>query len=184
MVGKLKISLIVAPLALVLVVVAYVYSLWTIERKKADDLPTEAVAMMMRDIIRFHEKRGGFPSDLRSLEGVVWKPKERAFSVNNRGFYHRNYYYFYTRVSDHLFTLWAIPTGSSREEGATWFLAVSPNVCKRWKGAALPLDQIDQIEPSPTIKKLGVFGLIEQPAVDLKNQQAATGLFTKNQNYK
>lgn len=178
--NKLKISLIVAPLALVLVVVAYVYSLWAVERKKADDLPIEAVAMMMRDIVRFHEKRGGFPADFGALENVVWKPKERQFSINNRGLQHANYYYFYTRISDHLFTLWAIPTGTSREEAATWFLTVSPNVCKRWKGAALPLEQIDKIEPNPTLQKLAVFGLVEQPPVDLKNQQKATGLFTKS----
>ncbi len=178
--NKLKISLIVAPLALVLVVVAYVYSLWAVERKKADDLPIEAVAMMMRDIVRFHEKRGGFPADFGALENVVWKPKERQFSINNRGLQHGNYYYFYTRIGEHLFTLWAIPTGDSREAGATWFLTVSPNVCKRWKGAALPLEQIDRIEPNPTLKKLGVFGLIEQPAIDLKNQQKAAGLFTRN----
>ena len=180
MMNKLKISLIVAPLALVLLVVAYVYSLWAVERKKAADLPIESAAMMMRDIVRFHEKRGAFPGDLMALEGVIWKPKERAFSVNNRGLQHANYYYFYTRIGDHLFTLWAIPTGSSREAGATWFLTVSPNVCKRWKGAALPLEQIDCIEPNPTLQKLGVFGLVEQPAVDLKNQQTATGLFTRN----
>lgn len=179
-VNRIKLSLVVAPVALLLVVVIYVYSLWRDDRKKTEDLPVEAVSQMMRDLLRFHEKRGGFPDDFQKLEGVVWEKKTRAFSVSNRALNHRNYYYFYTRISPHQFTLWAIPTGGSREESPTWFLVVAPEVCRRWKGAALPLEQVERIESNPSLKELGSFGLIEQPVVDLKNQQKAAGLFTKN----
>lgn len=176
-VSRIKLSLVLAPLALVLVVVVYVYSLWSADRRKAADLPVEAVSQMMRDLLRFHQKRGGFPEDLKRLEGVIWEKKERAFSVAGRAFNHRNYYYFYTRISHHQFTLWAIPTGNSREESPSWFLVVSPDACRRWKGAALPLEQVELIEPNPSLKELGSFGLVEQPVIDLKNQQKATGLF-------
>ena len=180
-VNRIKLSLVFAPIVLCLVVVIYVYSLWRDDRKKAEDLPVEAVSQMMRDLLRFHEKRGGFPDDLQKLEGVIWeKKKSRSFSVANRALNHRNYYYFYTRISHHQFTLWAIPTGGAREETPTWFLVVTPDSCRRWKGAALPLEQVERIEPNPSLKDLGVLGLIEQPSVDLRNQQKATGLFTKN----
>ena len=142
-------------------------------------MPVEAVSMMMRDLLRFHEKRGGFPVDLQKLEGVVWERKNRQFSAENRAINHRNYYYFYTQISPHQFTLWAIPTGSQREDAPTWFLVVSPEVCRRFKGAALPLEQIDRIESNPSLKELGVFGLIEQPVIDLKNQQKATNWTNK-----
>lgn len=163
-----------------IVVVAYIYSLWSVDRKKSMEAPVEGASMMMRDLLRFHEKRGGFPEDLQKLEGVVWERKNRPFSVENRALNHRNYYYFYTQISHHQFTLWAIPTGSQREDAPTWFLVVAPDVCRRWKGAALPLEQVDRIEPNPSVKELGSLGLIEQPLVDLKSQQKATGLFTKN----
>lgn len=180
-VSRIKISLIIAPVALLLVVVIYVYSLWRDDRKKTEDLPVEAVSQMMRDLLRFHDKRGGFPDDLQKLEGVIWeKNKNRAFSVANRALNHRNYYYFYTQITPHQFTLWAIPTGVSREDAPTWFLVVAPDGCRRWKGAALPLEQVDRIESNPSLKELGSFGLIEQPLIDLKNQQKATGLFSKN----
>lgn len=172
--SRIKLSLIVAPILLCLVVVVYVYSLWRADRKKADDLPVEAVSQMMRDLLRFHEKRGGFPDDLKGLEGVVWEKKARSFSVADRALNHRNYYYFYTKLAPHQFTLWAIPTGASREESPTWFLVVAPDGCRRWKGAALPLEQANQIEPNPSLKDLGVLGLIEQPSIDLKNQQKPT----------
>ena len=177
--NRIKLSLIVWVMALLIVVVAYIYSLWSVDRKKSAEMPVEAVSMMMRDLLRFHEKRGGFPVDLQKLEGVVWERKNRLFSADNRAINHRNYYYFYTQISPHQFTLWAIPTGSQREDAPTWFLVASPEVCRRFKGAALPLEQIDGIEANPTLKKLGVFGLIEQPAVDLKTKQQATDKFSQ-----
>lgn len=177
--NRIKISLIFAAITFFIVVVAYVYSLWSVDRKKNAEMPVEAVSMMMRDLLRFHEKRGSFPEDLQKLEGVVWERKNRLFSAENRALNHRNYYYFYTQISPHQFTLWAIPTGSQREDAPTWFLVVSPDSCRRWKGAALPLEQIDRIEANPTLKKLGVFGLIEQSAVSLKNQQKAANWSNK-----
>jgi len=174
--NRIKLSLIVAVMALLIVVVAYIYSLWTVDRKKSAEMPVEAVSMMMRDLLRFHEKRGGFPEDLQKLEGVIWERKNRLFSVANRALNHRNYYYFYTRISPHQFTLWSIPTGVSREESPTWFLVGAPDSCRRWKGAALPLEQVERIEPNPSLKQLGSFGLIEQPLIDLINQQKAAKL--------
>lgn len=177
MINRLKISIILAPLALFLVIGAYVYSLWSVERKKANDMPVDAVSMIMRDLLRFHEKRGGFPETLKDLEGVIWEHKQRDFSVDNRALNYRNYYYFYTRINYHHLTLWAIPTGKSREEAPTWFLVVTPEICRRWKGAALPLEQIEKIEPNPSNRELGIFGLIEQPPVDLKKGTKTTGIF-------
>lgn len=91
-VSRIKLSLVFAPVALCLVVVVYVYSLWRDDRKKTEDLPVEAISQMMRDLLRFHEKRGGFPDDLQKLEGVIWEKKTRAFSVASRALNHRNYY--------------------------------------------------------------------------------------------
>lgn len=178
---KIKLSLIVAVLALLIVVAAYIYSLWSVDRQKQAEMPVESVSMMMRDLLRFHEKRGGFPENLQKLEGVVWERKNRVFSAENRALNHRNYYYFYTQISPHQFTLWAIPTGKERDDAPTWFLVVSPDICRRFKGAALPLEQIDRIEANPTLKKLGVFGLIEQPTINFSVEQKATENFGKNQ---
>lgn len=174
MLNRLKISIVLAPLVLLLVVAAYIYSLWAAERKKTNEQPVEAVSMMMRDLLRYHEKRGGFPETLKALEGVVWEKKARDFSIENRAFTHRNYYYFYTRIDHHHFTLWAIPVGKSREEAQTWFLLVTPENCRRWKGAALALEQAGKIDSNPSPNGLGILGLIEQPPVNLKNRQKAT----------
>lgn len=171
MITRLKVSLVLLPVAIAVLAGIYVYSLWAAERQRAAEVPVEAADAIMRDVLRYHEKRGGFPESLKSLESVVWEKKARDFSVENRAFTHRNYFYFYTRIDHHHFTLWAIPVGKSREVGPTWFLSVTPEAAGRWKGGALPLDQIDRIDANPSLKELGSLGLIEQPQVALQTRQ-------------
>lgn len=167
MINRLKISLALFPLFAVVLIGTYVYSLWAAERQRSAEIPVEASGMMMRDLLAFHEKRGRFPSDLKELEGVVWEKKPgRRFSIGDRVLSHRNYYYFYTRESEQAFTLWAIPIGKLREESPTWFLIVTPESCRRWKGPAVPLEQVGKIETTPSIAQLGILGLSEQEKID------------------
>lgn len=171
MITHLKISLALFPLFAVVLIGTYVYSLWAVERRRSADIPVEATSMMMRDLLAFHKKRGSFPSNLKELEGVIWEKKvDRDFSIENRALSHRNYLYLYTPLSPHEFTLWALPTGPSRSEAATWFLDVSHDQCRRWEGAALPPDSVRQIVTSPSNAQLGVLGLTEQPKIDLIRQ--------------
>lgn len=163
MLNSLKTSLVLIPLAILIVVGTYIYSLWASERQRVADLPVEAADVMMRDILSFHKKRGGFPKDLKELEGVVWEKKEsRSYSNDNRGITRRHYYYLYTPVSHHRFTLWAIPMGRQREEAATLFLVVTPELQRRWKGAALNPADVKALSLSPSANQLSVLGLIEQ----------------------
>ncbi|MGH9945824.1 MAG: hypothetical protein ACRD6X_01325 [Pyrinomonadaceae bacterium] len=156
------------PIVLLVIVGAYIYSLWAAEKQKTAAVPVEAASMMMRDLLAFHEKRGGFPGDLKQLEGVVWEKRpDRNFAIENRALSHRNYFYLYTRLTAHRFSLWAIPTGQARDDGATWFLLVTPDSCRRWKGAALPLASIKELVAAPSNAELGVLGLTEQPGIDL-----------------
>lgn len=168
MLDRLKISLASLPLAAAVLIGVYVYSLWADERRRSADVPVEAASMMMRDILAFHGKRGSFPGDLKQLEGVVWDKKPgRGFSLGNRALSHRNYLYLYTRLTAHRFTLWAVPTGSARDNATTWFLSVTPEQCRRWKGAALPIHSAKEMVTAPSTTELGVLGLTEQPKIDL-----------------
>ncbi len=172
MLTRLKISLVLMPLAIAVVVGIYVYSLWASERQRAADIPVESASMMMRDLLAFHEKRGGFPSDLKQLEEVVWEKKQnRNITMGDRALNHRNYFYLYTRLSPHRITLWAVPMGNARDEAATWFLVVTPEACRRWKGASLRPEDASKIRADASIKELGILGLVEQPPVDLNNKQ-------------
>ncbi|MBX3295458.1 MAG: hypothetical protein KF762_07080 [Acidobacteria bacterium] len=182
MLNSLKISLVLIPIVFLLVVGVYAYSLWASERKRAAELPVEAADVMMRDLLSFHKKRGGFPKDLKELEGVVWEKKEnRNYSNDKRGLTHRNYYYLYTHLNHHRFTLWAIPVGRQREDAATQFLLVTTESCRRWKGAALSIEQASEIAPNPSVTKLSLLGLIEQAKLNFREYEKTVDPFRRNQ---
>lgn len=164
MIARLKVSLVLLPVAIAGLAGIYVYSLWAAERQRAAEIPVEAADAMMRDLLSFHKKRGGFPEDLKELEGVIWEKKEsRSYSNDKRGLTHRNYYYLYTRPDHHRFTLWAIPMGRQREEAATWFLIVTPESHRRWKGSALSPEDVKGLSLDPSANQVSVLGLVEQP---------------------
>ncbi|MBX3290017.1 MAG: hypothetical protein KF855_11805 [Acidobacteria bacterium] len=164
MLKTLKISFVLVPMSVLLVVGVYIYSLWASDRQMKADLPVEAADVMMRDLLSFHKKRGGFPKDLRELEGMVWEKKQgRIYSNKDRALTHRNYHYLYTRIGHHRFTLWAIPTGRQRDEAATLFLIVSPSSHRRWKGPALDPENVRSLSIQPSANQLTLLGLIEQP---------------------
>ncbi|MGH9949100.1 MAG: hypothetical protein ACRD6X_18165 [Pyrinomonadaceae bacterium] len=169
MLPRLKVVLVLMPVALAVLAGVYIYSLWTAERDRAADVPVEASGMMMRDLLAYHKKRGSFPGDLKDLEGVVWeKNRTRAFSIENRGFTHRNYFYLYTRLASHRFTLWALPIGGIRDDAVTMFVAGSPGVHRSWKGAALSPDFVSGIKANPSEIELSTLGLVEQSKVATK----------------
>ena len=162
MLNRLKISLVLAPLALVMLVGIYIYSLWSQERIRNSEIPVEAIDAMNRDLLKFHQKRGSFPAKLQDLEGVVWEKKERNYLSEGRSMIHRNYFYLYTKVDPHRYSLWAIPVGRSRKESPTWFLSGTLSVNRRWKGGSLDVDDISNLSDSPSSTQLGMLGLTEQ----------------------
>jgi len=162
MLSRLKISLILVPLALMMLVGVYIYSLWSEERERRAEIPVDSTGPMNRDLLKFHQKRGSFPDKLASLEGVVWERKERHYLSDGRSMIHRNYFYIYTKVSPHHYNLWAIPIGRSRQEASTWFLSASPTTDRRWKGGSMEVDDVGKLDGTPSQSQLGVLGLTEQ----------------------
>ena len=175
MIARLKLSLVLLPVAIAVLAGIYVYSLWAAERQRAAEVPVEAADAMMRDLLSFHKRRGGFPKDLKELEGVVWDEKlNRNYPIKYRAISHRNYFYLYTRTDSHHFTLWSIPMGKLREESPTEFISVSAEGCKRWKGPALDADLIRQLNVNPSLAQLGVLGLTEQAGCGFTKAKTGT----------
>lgn len=163
MLNRLKISLILAPLALTMLVGVYIYTLWSKEKERSAEIPFDSTGAMNRDLLKFHQMRGSFPAKLEDLEGTVWEKKERNYVSDGRSLIHRNYFYVYARVNHHQFTLWAIPIGKEREEAPTFFIIGNPNSKRSWKGPPIPSTDIDKLSLTPTTIKLNMLGLVEQP---------------------
>jgi hypothetical protein len=167
--NSFKISFVLMPVILVIVAVCFFYSLWAAEVRRRDELPQDGTGAIARDLLKYHEKTGKFPDNLKQMVGVVWDAKKRReFDADGKVLLHGNVYYTYFRLQPHLFSLWSVPTGARREEGATWFVACTPETMRRYKGAAIPPEQVDLITENPSHKNLAILGLTEQTPVNLK----------------
>jgi hypothetical protein len=167
--SSMKLTFIITPLMVVLVLGSYFYSLWAAEVKRRDEMPQDGAAALTRDLLKYHEQTGAFPDDLRRLVGKVWDAKkQRDFDQSGKVFRHNNVFYLYARQNPHLFSLWAVPSGERREEGVSWYIAASPDVIRRWKGPAIPDNQVEKLNPAPSIQTLALLGLTEQPQADLR----------------
>ena len=140
----------------------YIYSLWSEERERHAEIPFDATKVMNRDLLKFHQKRGSFPAKLQDLEGIVWEKRERNYVSQGRSMIHRNYFYLYSKIDPHRFTLWAIPVGKMRDEASTFFFVGTPISNRTWKGPALPSPEIENISPAPLSNNLIMLGLLEQ----------------------
>ena len=171
----MKLTFIITPLMVVLVLGSYFYSLWAAEVKRRDELPQDRAAALVRDLLKYHEQTGTFPEELRPLVGKVWdSKKQREFDQTGKVFQHGKVFYLYSRQNPHLFSLWAVPSGERREEGVSWYVLASPNAIRRWKGPAIPDNQVDKLIALPSVQSLALLGLTEQPAADLRKSSNST----------
>lgn len=167
--SSMKLTFIITPLMVVLVLGSYFYSLWAAEVKRRDEIPVDGAAALTRDLLKYHEQTGTFPENLRPLVGKVWDAKkDRAFDQTGKVFGHGKVFYLYARRSPHLFSLWAVPSGERREEGVSWYILASPDAIHSWKGPAIPDNQVQKLIPMPSVQLLALLGLTEQPQTDLR----------------
>ena len=162
MLNRLNISLVLAPLALTMSIGVYVYTLWSYERERAAEMPFDATGAMNRDLLKFHEKRGSFPEKLKDLEGIIWEKKVRNFASEGRSLSYRNYFYIYSRLNPHRFTLWAIPVGNLRDEGTTRYVVVTPESIRTWKGPPLSLSDLNLVSATPHLREFTFLGMTKQ----------------------
>jgi hypothetical protein len=184
--SSMKLTFIITPLMVVLVLGSYFYSLWAAEVKRRDEMPQDGAAALSRDLLKYHEQTGTFPEELRPLVDKVWDAKKkREFDQTGKVFQHGKVFYLYARHTPHLFSLWAVPFGERREEGVSWYILASPAAIRRWKGPAIPDNQVQKLIPAPSVQLLALLGLTEQPLTDLRkttgaNNNQPTKIFQSN----
>jgi hypothetical protein len=172
--SSMKLTFIITPLMVVLVLGSYFYSLWAAEVKRRDELPQDGASALVRDLMKYHEQTGTFPEELRPLVGKVWDAKkQRNFDQTGKVFQHGKVFYLYARLNPHHFSLWAVPSGERREEGVSWYILASPDALRRWKGPAIPDNQVQKLNSAPSVQLLALLGLTEQPPTDLRKTNGA-----------
>ena len=168
-----RLTYLILGFSIVAVVGSYLYSLWSASQREKALLPRPAVDQIVKALRTYHHQAGKFPQSFVELEGRVWRhTRTPNFGDDGRSLSMANYYYLYYQVDSSVCTLWAIPINRRREEGSTFFLALSPETVRRWKGAPLALDEIKRLPSIPDPAQLALLGLTEQQPIQ---QPSRTG---------
>lgn len=151
------------------VIASHLYGLWTASQEEKAMLPRPAVDQIIKALRSYHHHVGKFPHSFAELEGRVWRHRRTPnFGEDGRSLSMANYYYIYYLIDAGTCTLWAIPINKRREEGSTFFLSLSPETVRRWKGAPLALDEIKRLPALPEPAQLALLGLTEQQPILLQ----------------
>jgi len=168
---RLRMSFVMFGASLVAIIVVYVSNTVTKALNERSETPRLAADSLVKALRTHHRQTGRFPSDFRELESRVWKHKNVPdFGADGRSLSIANYYYIYHADDAHTATIWIIPTGPRRDEGATHFLLLKPDNLRRWKGAPLSLDEMKNLPPVPLYGQMHMLGMTEQQPIELSKR--------------
>jgi hypothetical protein len=176
---SVRLTYVVLGFCLLALIASHLYGLWAAAQEEKAMLPRPAVDQIIKALRSYHHQVGKFPQSFAELEGRVWRHRRPPnFGEDGRSLSMANYYYIYYLIDEGTCTLWAIPINKRREEGSTFFLALSTETARRWKGAPLALDEIKRLPALPEPAQLALLGLTEQQPIQL--QPSRNGRKTSN----
>jgi hypothetical protein len=164
-ISKLRISYILVIIAAVAGLVSYSYHVYALFRDAQQNAPQPQVERLIKDLRRYHAQSRHFPGDFTEINQLIWRTKPTPdYGSDGRRARTKNYYYFYTKVNDETCAFWALPVGSRRHYGPSFFIVLTPNWARVWKGKAMGDEEIANIPAIPLPDALADLGMYESPA--------------------
>lgn len=174
---KFKLTFVILGVSVIVLVISFAYGTWARTEREKEMVPRLAAESMVKSLRQFQRQTGQFPDDFLELEQRVWRhSRVPDFGRSKRTLTVANYYYVYGKSDAFTCTVWAIPSGPKREEASTYFMVITPDVIRRWKGPALTKTDIDKIAPEPTGDLLNMLGLTEQKIIDQRTNKKPAGV--------
>jgi len=175
--GRLRFTYVNLACALVLLIVATLYSSWVRNREHEANLPLPALETVAVALRTYHQQTGRFPETFRELDERVWKGTRSAqISEDGKSLDSPASHYYYTLHSVSMsrasaakdgeaikVALWAVPTGPRAQEAATHFWYVTPGRIERWMGPALTTDNVSAVKTIPSEQQLALLVMTRQP---------------------
>ena len=175
---RFKLTFVILGVAVLVLVISFAYGTWARTQREKEMVPRLAADSLIKSLRQFQRQTGQFPDHFMQLEERIWKhSKVPDFGADKRTLVVANYFYLYAKSDPMTCTVWAIPSGPKRDEGATHFLVITPEVIRHWKGPALAKSEIDSIASEPTMNMLISLGLTEQKIIDQRVKKSSAGLF-------
>ena len=157
---------------------SYAYGLWVTSQQEKASLPRPAIDQIVKALRTYHHQVGRFPDTFVDLQTRVWRHKRLPpFGEDGHSLSMTNYYYVYYAIDDKACSLWAVPINKRREEGSTFFLALTADAARKWKGAPLGLEEIKRLPPLPDPAQLALLGLTEQSIAGRQPSRAGPKVF-------
>jgi hypothetical protein len=172
--GKHRLGFSYALLALTLLIYlgSWAYSAYAAEwRAKSETPRVNPVLKIIKGLRQYQKNKVTFPASFNEVEAQVWKhPNPPAYGASGRTVTVQNYYYYYTFINPMRCSLWMIPVGPHIEESNSYFLILTPDNRRKWKGPALNLTEAAAISGTPTYAQLAMLGMIEQEPLPQKKR--------------
>lgn len=162
--NKLKATYLILAICAILAVGSYGWHVYTLFRDWQMNMPQPQIEKLTKDLHIYHAKTGHFPSTFVEINNLIWHMKPAPdYGDKGRQSRTKNYYYFYTQVNDHTCAIWALPTGPQRRYASSFFLVLSPEWLRSWKGKALDDDAISDLPAIPSPDMLAKMLMQEMP---------------------
>lgn len=163
--NKLRITYLSISLAAVAICAGYGWYLYTLFRDAQFNMPQPQIERLTRDLRLFHSRTRRFPKDFNETNDLIWHTLPKPdYGADGRQTRVKNYRYIYTRVNDRQCAIWAIPLGPQRHYASTFFVILSPDWMRSWKGRAMSDEEMEQIPAVPSPTTLAELRMQEMPS--------------------
>lgn len=133
-------------------------------------LPRLALNSVMKALLDYQKKTGGFPKNLSQLDSPALRKRHPQFTPNGEMFMMNYRYVYFPYTKEVACDIWAIPYGERRDDASTRYMLLWPDRARHWKGPALTPEEA-QTALKLDRDDLGSLGLIEQDEIQLKSKK-------------
>jgi len=169
--SRLRLSYVFALITIAAGAGGYGYHLYMLARDSQVNKPQPQVERLVKDLRLFQSRTNRFPKNFIEVNQLIWRAASAPdYGSDGRQARAKNYYYYYTKVSEETCAFWALPVGPQRRYAPSFFVVLSPGWMRAWRGEAMSDEEIAQVPaiPSPTI------------LAELKMQETPARVFSPN----
>lgn len=170
--SKLKATYALLAFAVIVALGSYGWHLYTLYQAWQRATPQPQVERLIRDLRRFHAETKQFPLNFHELNDRLWHTQPSPeYGTDGKQARVKNYLYQYTQVESHKCVFWALPIGAQREYGAAFYVVITPEWVRGWKGKALTDERLEGLPAIPNGGKLTELGMREMNTPVLNSQK-------------
>jgi len=163
--SRLRLSYIFALITIAAGAGGYGYHLYKLAKDSQINKPRPQVESLVKDLRLFQSRTNRFPRNFIEVNQQIWRAAPAPdYGNEGRQAHAKNYYYYYTKVSDETCAFWALPVGPQRHYAPSFFVVLSSGWMRAWKGRSRSDEEIARVPAIPSPAALSELEMQELPA--------------------